>query len=208
MTAATRDLILDTAQKLVLSRGFAATSLDHLVETAGITKGAFFHYFKSKAELAEALVERFAAQDLRLLSESIGQAERMTADPLQQVFIVLGIFQNFFEGQEGTPGGCLFASYCYQSELLTEKNLRVINGNFALWRQAFADRYERAAELYPAAKGADLKGLADMATVIFEGAYVMAKTQRDSAVMVQQLLHYRRYLELVFGQRPAQTQVH
>jgi TetR/AcrR family transcriptional regulator, transcriptional repressor for nem operon len=208
MTTATRDRILDTAHELVLSRGFAATSLDHLVEQAGITKGAFFHYFKSKADLAEALVERFAAQDLKLLSDSFGQAERMTADPLQQIFIVLGIFQNFFEGQEGTPSGCLFASYCYQSELLTERNLRVINGNFALWRQAFADRYERAAQIYTSAQGADLEGLADMATVIFEGAYVMAKTQREPAVMVQQLLHYRRYIELVFGQRAAATQVH
>ncbi|MBL8515483.1 MAG: TetR/AcrR family transcriptional regulator [Betaproteobacteria bacterium] len=204
----TRDRILDTAHELVLTRGFAATSLDYLVERAGITKGAFFHYFKSKADLAEALVERFAAQDLKLLFDSFGQAERMTADPLQQVFIVLGIFQKLFEGQEGTPSGCLFASYCYQSELLTEKNLRVINGNFALWRQAFADRYQRAAALYPAMAGADLEGLADMATVMFEGAYVMAKSQQDPKVLVRQLLHYRRYVELVFGQRPAAASVH
>lgn len=197
----TRDRILDTANALVLGRGFAATSLDHLVEQAGITKGAFFHYFKSKADLAEALVERFAAQDLALLGEVFGRAEKLSPDPLQQVLIVLGLVEEMFEAQEGPVTGCLFASYCYQNELMTENNLRVINGNFAVWRRTFADRFNRAAAERNMAQDVDIDGLADMATVMFEGAYILAKCQNDPKVMVQQVRHYRRYVELQFQPR-------
>ena len=194
----TRDRILDTANALVLCRGYAATSLDHLVDQAGITKGAFFHYFKSKAELAEALVQRFAAQDLAILGEVFGRAERLSTDPLQQVLIVLGLFEEMFEARDGPVVGCLFASYCYQNELMTETNLRVINGNFAAWRRAFADRLGRAAAERGLAADMDMDGLADMATVMFEGAYILAKSQNDPGVMVQQVRHYRRYIELLF----------
>ena len=44
-----RDRILLSAQNLIMERGFAGTSIDDILKDAGLTKGAFFHYFKGKA---------------------------------------------------------------------------------------------------------------------------------------------------------------
>src|SRR5690606_41602255 len=74
--AATRKSIMDAAQALILETGFSATSVDTVIARAGITKGAFFYHFRTKADLAEALVERDAAEDLHLLEEHLTQAER------------------------------------------------------------------------------------------------------------------------------------
>ena len=55
----TRERILETAQTLVLKKGFSATSLDDIIKATGVTKGAFYHHFSSKGDLAQKLVERY-----------------------------------------------------------------------------------------------------------------------------------------------------
>jgi len=49
-----RTAILDAAQGVVLTKGFASTRIDEICETAGVTEGSFFNYFISKYAVAEA----------------------------------------------------------------------------------------------------------------------------------------------------------
>jgi len=75
--AATKEKILEVAQALVLEYGFGGMSVDQVITAAGITKGAFFHHFKSKNELANALLKRYVQMDDQLLHELM--ARRSTA---------------------------------------------------------------------------------------------------------------------------------
>ena len=54
---ATRRKILDAAFAEFYANGFQGGSLNHIVETAGATKGALFHHFDSKQELGYAVVD-------------------------------------------------------------------------------------------------------------------------------------------------------
>jgi AcrR family transcriptional regulator len=54
--------ILDQALALFCSRGYDNASLNDLIAEAGISKGAFYHYFPSKEALVAALADRFARQ--------------------------------------------------------------------------------------------------------------------------------------------------
>src|SRR5688500_13927974 len=49
-----RDTLLQAAMRVVRQKGYAATSVDDLCAAAGVTKGAFFHHFASKEDLAVA----------------------------------------------------------------------------------------------------------------------------------------------------------
>ena len=53
----TRDRIVEAAEGLIMGQGFAGTSIDDILKSAGLTKGAFFHHFKGKADLARVLVD-------------------------------------------------------------------------------------------------------------------------------------------------------
>ena len=53
----TRSKIIETAIKLFSTRGFNAASVDDICKDAGISKGAFYHHFKSKQELFLALLD-------------------------------------------------------------------------------------------------------------------------------------------------------
>jgi AcrR family transcriptional regulator len=52
-----RERLLESAKRLFSQRGYYATSVEDIVASAGLSKGAFYFYFKSKEELFKSLVE-------------------------------------------------------------------------------------------------------------------------------------------------------
>ena len=114
---ANRERILDTAQRLVLERGFAATSVDAVITEASASKGGFFHHFHSKHELGLALLERYAAADKRLLEEFMAAAEAETDDPAEQLVAFVRRFEQVAAELAPTQPGCLFVSFIYESQL-------------------------------------------------------------------------------------------
>lgn len=56
--AAKRNEILDTALRLVMTKGFEQMAIQEILDQLGISAGAFHHYFDSRAALLEALIER------------------------------------------------------------------------------------------------------------------------------------------------------
>lgn len=199
----TREKIMDSAEALILEQGFSASSVDRIIERAGITKGSFFYHFSSKAALAHALVERFAGFDREHLEAKMARAEKLTSDPLQQMLVFVGLFQEEAEGLTEPYPGCLFASYVYEGGLFDSVTHQVIVDAMLIWRDRLAAKFRAIAERYPPRAPVDPESLADMMTVVFEGAFVMAKSLKEPALLANQLGHYRTYLELLFA--PAET---
>jgi len=56
--SATRDSLLDAAEALFHEQGVARTSLQHIAQRAGVTRGAVYWHFKDKPDLFHAMVER------------------------------------------------------------------------------------------------------------------------------------------------------
>ena len=48
--------LFDVGRKLILTQGYAATSVEEVCAGAGVTKGAFFHYFENKETFARELL--------------------------------------------------------------------------------------------------------------------------------------------------------
>jgi len=53
----TRKDILTKAFQLIYARGYQATSVDDILATTRVTKGAFYYHFKNKDEMATAIIE-------------------------------------------------------------------------------------------------------------------------------------------------------
>jgi len=74
---ATRGELLAAARKLFASRGFAATSLEAVVSSCGVTKGALYHHFEGKRDLFRAVFE----EEQRRLATVVAEAYTRKADP-------------------------------------------------------------------------------------------------------------------------------
>src|ERR1700682_6024505 len=74
--------LLDAALSVIRAKGYSATTVDDICQTAGVTKGAFFHHFASKEELAVSAAGHFSATADRLFSTAL---YRNLPDPLDRL---------------------------------------------------------------------------------------------------------------------------
>lgn len=190
---------MDAAKDLVLEKGFGGTTIDAVIGKAGVSKGAFFHHFSSKAELGHEIVRRYAEGDARHLDETLRKAEGLSDDPLQQLLIFVKLFQQEMEDLDEPYPGCLYASYLQQSGLFDEQIMKLIRSSMLKWRTRVLAKLEEVVEQYPARAEVDLESLADMLMVIFEGAFVMSQSLNEAQTVARQLSHYHHYLKLLFA---------
>jgi TetR/AcrR family transcriptional repressor of nem operon len=195
---ATRERILAAAQGLILERGFAGTSVDAVLAAAPASKGAFFHHFASKNDLAQALLERYASEDLRMLEQFMSAAEAQTDEPAEQLLAFVRQFEQAADELAPTQPGCLFASFIYESQLIREGDDDVIGDTVLVWRARLLEKLEAAARAHPPAVPVDLPSLADQVFTTFEGGFILARAMRDPGLLRAQLAHLRNYLELLF----------
>lgn len=85
--AAKRNEILDAALQLVYSKGYGRMTIQDILERLQISKGAFYHYFDSKAAVLEALVERMVTEQVEPQMVAIVRDPHLTAlEKLQGYF--------------------------------------------------------------------------------------------------------------------------
>lgn len=71
--------ILNIAQTLFIANGYDKTPIETVITKAGIAKGTFYHYFKSKDDLLDAIVMRFVDIGVEII-KSIVDDPKLTAE--------------------------------------------------------------------------------------------------------------------------------
>ncbi|MFZ0256233.1 MAG: TetR/AcrR family transcriptional regulator [Gammaproteobacteria bacterium] len=194
----TRQRILDTAQALILERGFAGVSVDQIIQSLGLTKGAFFHHFRNKNDLARTLIQRYSDQGVELFNRTLTRAKRLSDDPLQQFLILVGLYEELFEDLTEPYPGCLLASYVYELQQFDEETRAIINIEFELSRRELTALIGAIRQQYPPRREVNPQSLADGFMSVFEGAFILSKSLNEPDITVQQLRHYKTYVELLF----------
>lgn len=105
-----RDEILNKAFFQFLNRGYKACSLKDLEEVTGLTKGAFYYYFKNKEEILKEGLERYATvitdiseedfREVKTLKEYIGlvlEAKEKRIRRLQELFHSFIVEEFYFQ---------------------------------------------------------------------------------------------------------------
>jgi TetR/AcrR family transcriptional repressor of nem operon len=77
-TKETRQHILDTGFKLIVSKGFSSVGLTEILQSAEVPKGSFYYYFKSKEQFGEEIISNYFREYLVAL-ENIFQLRGSSA---------------------------------------------------------------------------------------------------------------------------------
>jgi AcrR family transcriptional regulator len=90
--AVRRAELIDCAQRLFLTRGYERTTINDVIAAAGLSKGAFYHHFRSKEDMLEAIAGRFA-------EASVGFTRDLQADlslnALQRLNLLLSLSRDW-----------------------------------------------------------------------------------------------------------------
>ncbi len=189
-----RDKILAAAFALVRARGYSATTVDDLCAAAGVTKGAFFHHFKSKEDLAVAAADHWSETTRAFFA---GASYHHHADPLDRVLGYIDFRKAILKGTvpEFTCLVGTMVQEAYESHpAIREAVDRSISSHVA---KVEAD-IEEAMRRYRLDGGWSAASLALHTQAVLQGAFVLAKTKGGAAIAADSIDHLRRYVELLF----------
>lgn len=80
-----RQHILDVARNLMTIKGYTAVGLAEVLSAAGVPKGSFYHYFRSKEEFGKALLEEYFSEYMSRIIPILSSQES-GADALRRYF--------------------------------------------------------------------------------------------------------------------------
>jgi len=84
--AARRKEILDAARQLAYTKGYEQMSIQDILDACKISKGAFYHYFKSKQELLDGLIEVMLDDVERILRPIVDDPALSAIEKLRRYF--------------------------------------------------------------------------------------------------------------------------
>jgi len=171
---ASRERIVQRAAELFAERGIAGTSLDEVLAAAGAGKGQFYHYFRSRDELAAAAVEQRCAQVVAGLTQALGGVSSLAE--LEQA--LAGFIAGFEQmGLPGCPIGTLATEVAGRNEAA---RLQAAAG-FDAWERLLADALARMRQRGELRADAPPAMLATGLLASIEGGMVLSQTRRDVA---------------------------
>ena len=194
----TKKRILEETQNLVYETGFAAATIDKIIERCGITKGTFFYHFKSKADLAQSLIYEFTEKDIEELQKALCDTEIYQADPFKRMLEFVQWYINLMSDKNEPVQGCLYALYSYQPGLFDTEIQEHISSAILNWRNLFGELLDDVLKVRKPKITIDKVSLQDMFVAIFEGGFILEKILEDPQATSKQLQNFKNYLELIF----------
>lgn len=197
-----RTKILRSAVSVIRAKGYAGTSVDDLCSAAGVTKGAFFHHFKSKEDLAVAVADFWSATTGEFFAAA---AYRGHADPLDRVLGYLDLRKAMLTGS--VPDFTCLAGTMVQEAYGSNPLIR------AACERAICEHAEKieadiaaAIEMYRIEAQWTAASLALHMQAVLQGAFILAKAIGDARVAADCIDHLRRYVELLFNRATKQEE--
>ncbi len=200
--------ILAAAMRVIRTKGYAATSIDELCAAAGVTKGAFFHYFASKEALGVAAAEYWT----RITGALFAAAPyHEPADPLDRVLGYIDFRAGLLMGPP-EAFTCL-AGTMAQEIFAVSPAIRAACEASIFGHAATLEADIAAAMATHGVQGVSAASLARHTQAVLQGSFILAKAhggvkalggaegRGGAEVARESVAHLKRYITLLFQRK-------
>jgi AcrR family transcriptional regulator len=191
--AATRDKLLRAAFEEIYRRGFQAASLDAILSTAGVTKGALYHHFPDKAALGQAVLDEVVSGFL-LQRWGLPSLARLETDPVTALQGILRHRSAELTARE-VELGCPLNNLAQEMSPLDERFRRRVSATFMSWTGAFARAVQKGQADGTVRRDLDARKVAGFIVAAIEGSFGLAKSARSPALLRSNLEVLSTFLE-------------
>jgi TetR/AcrR family transcriptional repressor of nem operon len=173
----TRERLLRAASREVYRTGFQSASLDTILATTGVTKGALYHHFQSKEALGYAVIEEVIAPDVH------GKWVRPLQKVKDPIDALIGAVRRIPVRPADVRGGCQLNNLAQEMSPLDagfRKRLAII---FDAWRGAVASVLREGQTQGSVRRDVEPVDAAGLLIAMVEGYGSLAKNAQDPKVM-------------------------
>jgi len=186
----TRGKLLDAALTVIRTKGYTATTVDDICVAAGVTKGSFFHYFKSKEDLALAAVDYWNTMTGGLFATAPYQ---QVPDPRDRALAYIDFRAEILQGN--LPEFTCLLGTMVQETFDTHPRVRdACNAGISSHAQTVAEILAAAKARYAADADWDPQTVALYTQAVIQGAFILAKAQGSAAIAAQCIAQLRTYV--------------
>jgi TetR/AcrR family transcriptional regulator, transcriptional repressor for nem operon len=186
--------LLNAALQVIRSKGYAATTVEDICQHARVTKGSFFHHFKTKDELAlEAIAHWNTITGAYFASASYHKA----TDPLDRILGYVDFRGAILTGE--LPEYTCLLGTLVQETYATHPAIRAAcDAGTAAHIAEITRDIELAKKRYTPRASWSANSLGYFIQSVLQGAFIFAKAQQSPDVVQESLAHLRRYIEVLF----------
>lgn len=169
--AETREMLLRCGMEILTEQGFAATGIDTVLKRIQVPKGSFYHYFASKEDFGQAVLQRYAEYFARKLDRWLLDEE---VQPLQRLI-------NFVEDAKAGMAkyeyrrGCLVGNLGQEVLVLPDSFRQQLESVLKDWESRLLGCLNEAVAAGDIASNEDCEALAGYFWIGWEGAVLRAR---------------------------------
>jgi TetR/AcrR family transcriptional repressor of nem operon len=173
----TRERLLQAAAREIYRSGFQSASLDTILASAGVTKGALYHHFKNKEALGYAVVEEIISPDTR------GTWVRPLQSVKDPIDALIAIVQDIPVHSKVVCGGCQLNNLAQEMSPLDAGFRKRLEKIFEAWRDAVASVLREGQRHGSVRRDVEPNDAAGLLIAMVEGYGSLGKNAQDPKVI-------------------------
>ena len=196
----TRERIVEAAVGLFYEEGFAGASMAELPKRARANSGSFYHFFRSKEDVLNAVLDWYHTHLEPILIEPVCVR---TADPIERIFALLECYRQRLIATRCTYG-CPIGRLALEIDPKKRKVHANIAGNFAGWSAAVHRFLQQAGHRLP--RRLNRADLAQFVLTVMEGGAMQSRSFRRIGPYDASVRQLRRYFQRLEAEAALETQ--
>jgi len=185
---------LEAAVSIIRAKGYAATTVDELCASAGVTKGAFFHHFRTKDDLAVAAAAHWSDMTGAFFADA---PYHHHADPLDRVLGYIDFRKAILQGQvrEFT---CLVGTMVQEAYASHPEIRDACDASISEHAATVEADIAAAMEAHGVESDWTAGSLALHTQAVLQGAFILAKAKGGPDIAAASIDHLKRYIAMLF----------
>lgn len=187
--------LLKAALHVFRTKGYAATTVDDICHEAEVTKGSFFHHFKTKEDLALATVDYWGEMTGAFF---MAAPYRKAKDPLDRLIGYVDFRVAILSG-ELSEYTCLYGTLVQETYASCPDIRMACDRGLSEHIAELTRDVEAAKQLYTPEASWSAESVGYFIQTVLQGSFIFAKARQGPEIIRENLDHLRRYLFVLFG---------
>lgn len=188
----TRQKLLDAGLSAFIKQGYNGTGIQEIVNNAGLPKGSFYNYFKSKEDFVSEVINHYTNGFNEFLEAKIKESEKDAYLAIETLFDDL---IKKYEGKE-CKKGCLVGNFAAEISDNSELNRKTMVNSFNNWRDLLKVMILRGQQQKGIRNDISSEDISDFLLNSVEGALLRMKIDKNSKPLIQLKSLFLNFLKL------------